>query len=138
MTKLLQVTLLAGILFCCGITGAIVVTGGAGLASGSIVMWDGTSCPSGFDEVTALRGRYPVGTPASGTFGAQIGTALTDTENRPTGQHNHTVPMKESGGGAELNADQGNGVIVGSATTADGFVAGTNGPYRQILFCKKP
>lgn len=48
------------------------------------------SCPSGWTEYTTGRGRYFVGLVASGTNEGTSGTALTDQENRPTGQHNHT------------------------------------------------
>lgn len=51
---------------------------------------DGT-CPTGWVEDTTMRGRYPVGLPLSGTNAGTIGTALTDLENRATGQHLHSV-----------------------------------------------
>jgi len=48
------------------------------------------TCPGGWAEETTLRGRYVVGLVSGGTNGATVGTALTNTENRATGQHNHT------------------------------------------------
>lgn len=59
-------------------------------APGQIVAF-ATACPSGWTEYTAGRGRYIVGTPASGTNAATVGTALTDQENRSVGSHTHTV-----------------------------------------------
>lgn len=50
-----------------------------------------TSCPSGYAEYVATRGRALVGRPAAGTLGGTIGTALTDQENRATGQHTHVA-----------------------------------------------
>lgn len=47
------------------------------------------SCPAGFAEYTTARGRYVVGTPASGTVEAIVGTALADLESRAVGQHTH-------------------------------------------------
>lgn len=50
-----------------------------------------TSCPAGYTEYTAMRGRYAVGVPLSGTLNGTAGTALTNTENRATGTHTHTA-----------------------------------------------
>jgi len=48
------------------------------------------SCPGGYTEVTTARGRYVVGTPGGGTNAGTAGSALTNTENRAIGTHNHT------------------------------------------------
>ena len=48
------------------------------------------SCPSGWSEYTEARGRYIVGLPSGGTKEGTAGTALSNAENRPVGQHNHT------------------------------------------------
>ena len=47
------------------------------------------ACPTGWSEYTTLRGRYPVGVPSGGTLEATVGTALSNSENRPSGQHTH-------------------------------------------------
>src|SRR5437870_11076102 len=60
-----------------------------GWPTGAIIMIDSGTCPTGFTEVTALRGRYAVGVPSGGTMAATVGTALTSTENRPAGAHTH-------------------------------------------------
>jgi hypothetical protein len=49
------------------------------------------SCPSGWTEFTAGRGRYIVGLPNGGTNAAIVGTALANLENRSVGQHTHSV-----------------------------------------------
>lgn len=82
-----------------GVTGTVLLNDGAGGLSWvgvgvptGITAWsvNGT-CPSGWSEVTSARGRYPVGLVEGGTLAATVGTALTDTENRAVGTHNHTL-----------------------------------------------
>jgi hypothetical protein len=48
------------------------------------------SCPGGYAEVTAARGRYVAGTPGGGTNALTAGTALTNVESRAVGTHNHS------------------------------------------------
>lgn len=48
------------------------------------------SCPSGWSEYTSARGRYIVGLPSGGTKEGTQGTALSNVQNRPVGQHNHS------------------------------------------------
>ena len=61
----------------------------SGVPSGLIAYMAG-SCPSGWTEYTAARGRYVVGVPSGGTVAGTQGTALTNQENRAVGQHTHT------------------------------------------------
>ncbi|MBI5151721.1 MAG: LamG domain-containing protein, partial [Candidatus Pacebacteria bacterium] len=113
-----------------------------------------STCPAGWTEYTAARGRYIVGTPASGTIGATVGTALSNTENRPVGQHNHgitdpghTHSINTSGaaGGANGGLAQGgpytynaiNSSTTGVTINNEGSVAGTNAPYIQLTYCSK-
>jgi hypothetical protein len=63
---------------------------GSGVVSGTIAFFNISNCPDTWTEYTALRGRVPVGLVASGTLEASVGTALTNTENRAVGQHNHS------------------------------------------------
>jgi hypothetical protein len=52
------------------------------------------SCPTGWSEYTAARGRTVVGTPLSGTSAGTVGTALTDLGTRTINQvasHVHSV-----------------------------------------------
>ena len=81
------------------------ITAGS-LPSGLIAFWNG-ACPSGWTEVTAARGRIIVGTPASGTDAATVGTALTDAQDKSTTPTftgaafsdviNHTHPVTDPG-----------------------------------------
>ncbi len=74
-----------------GTTQTTAVSATAGLAQGAIIFYDGTSCPTGYAEVTGARGRYIVGLPAAGTLAGTAGTALSNIEDRPVGQHLHSV-----------------------------------------------
>jgi hypothetical protein len=59
----------------------VTIAGGGGVASGSILLIDAGSCPTGFTEVTAARGRFVVGTPNGGTVAGTAGSAMTDLQN---------------------------------------------------------
>jgi hypothetical protein len=115
------------------------------------------ACPTGWTEYTAARGLYIVGLPSGGTLEGKPAsqTALTDKENRATGQHTHTVTdpghvhaYQQAGGssgskfiaedidfsnGTTNTASSTTGVTVNNA----GTVAGTNAPYVQLLACRK-
>jgi len=101
------------------------------------------SCPSGWTEYTAARGRYIVGTPSGGSATATAGTALTDEENRPIGQHFHAINV----GAGNMNthhADNnvtgglgGGGGSVNNVVTNAGNIADTNMPYIQLFCCSK-
>ena len=127
-----------------------------GVPANAVIFIPATSCPAGYTEYTTLRGRYAVGLPLDGTSAGTAGTALTNTENRAVGQHNHTLTdpshehearVRGSGGTttvAESASDSavGNNTIVASATTgitlaSAGGVAGTPAPYVQLLACQK-
>ena len=54
------------------------------------IMFFVEACPDGWSEYTALRGRYTVGTPSGGDITSAVGTALSNDEDRQTGQHTHT------------------------------------------------
>ena len=55
-----------------------------------LVAYFPSSCPSGWSEYTAVRGRYIVATPSGGDMGDTVGSALTNKQDRAVGQHNHT------------------------------------------------
>ena len=61
----------------------------SGIPSGAVIFVTTTSCPTGFSEYAAARGRYLVGLAADGTSGDTVGAALTAAENRAVGGHNH-------------------------------------------------
>ncbi len=130
--------------------------------AGAVAFFDLAACPAGWTPYTAGEGRYLVGTPAGGTTGAAIGTALSAGENRPVGAHTHGVVdpghTHNAAAGNTINAGnvpfvrfQSNGSAAadsaGTLTTASkttgitiasaGAVAGTPAPYVQLLACKK-
>jgi len=114
------------------------------------------TCPSGWTELSAARGRYLVGTPSGGTVSGTAGTALTDLENRAVGQHMHTysetshshtqqkpvlsaVDAQSASNVIRRYTTTGNVVAQTSGITINstGTVAGTNAPYMQLLLCQK-
>lgn len=121
--------------------------------SGAVMFFDLASCPPAWTALPAAQGRYLVGLPASGTLGAQVGTALSDQEDRPVGLHDHTIndpghshsydkPVLTSTGSGSSKAgivfDQQTGIsTTGITVNPAGTVPGTNAPYIQLLVCKK-
>jgi len=73
------------------LTSASVASGDALIKTGDIIFSTTGACRTGFSEYTALRGRYVVGLPSGGTNEGTAGTALTNLESRPAGQHSHGV-----------------------------------------------
>jgi len=65
--------------------------------SGAVMFFNLAACPTGWSDATAARGRYLVGLPANGTIAGSVGTALSDQENRPVGQHTHTTVASATG-----------------------------------------
>ena len=82
-----------------GTNGQVLGTDGSGNTSwqnapvpaGAVMYFNLAGCPAGWSELTAGQGRYAVGRPSGGTLGATVGTALSNQENRATGQHLHAV-----------------------------------------------
>lgn len=126
--------------------------------AGGVMFFNLASCPSGWTELTTGRGRYIVGRPSGGTLAGTAGTALTNLENRPVGQHNHPITdpghthtteigigVTDDINGLGLDLAQQAGELFfdsDSATTGitvnnAGSVAGTNAPYLQLLVCQK-
>ena len=128
--------------------------------AGAVMYFDLASCPTGWSDFDAGRGRYLVGVPAGGTPGATVGTALSNQENRPTGQHTHSVNdpghVHAVGCDTEQLANQGNTIggtrmfggtnsgsensdvaFTGITINAAGAVPGTNAPYLQLVACRK-
>lgn len=135
--------------------GSTQTAAASGETSGQIAFF-AAACPSGWTEYTALRGRYPVGNPLSGTLAGTSGTALSDLESRAVGQHNHAItdPGHSHGynfllGGSEGPYSAGSpnhrnqtAQTTGSSATGisinnSGSVAGTNAPYIQLTACQK-
>ena len=130
--------------------------GGAGVPAGFVGFFNLSACPTGWSELTAAKGRYLVGLPSGGTLAGTKGTALSNLEDRPVGQHNHTVNDPGHGhsisvGGCPGGSDQPRsdcGVstwksaevsssVTGITINNSGFVPGTNAPYLQLLVCQK-
>ncbi len=132
------------------LTAATTATTQSGTPAGMISFFASNSCPSGWNDVSsAWRGRYVV--IASQGYGSQVGTALTDGENRPTGDHGHGSPVSFFGGACPTNptgncvrwADAGAGRgprSVGGAQAlnqGETIVQGTNAPYVTLKACAK-
>ena len=67
--------------------------------SGTIIFYNGSTCPTGWSEVTAARGRTIVGlTGSAGTLGGTVGTPLVDMGNR---SHNHSVNIGSFDSGSD-------------------------------------
>ncbi|MHC4862890.1 MAG: hypothetical protein ACYTEX_02320 [Planctomycetota bacterium] len=124
------------------------------IPSGAVMFFNLPSCPSGWSELTAARGRYVVGKPSGGTLAGTQGTALIDLENRAVGQHNHSITdpghSHELASHGNMNCGSGcshlwvyaGGYYTQSSTTGitidnEGSVAGTNAPYIQLCACQK-
>ncbi|MCX7616025.1 MAG: hypothetical protein N2Z68_01390 [Patescibacteria group bacterium] len=123
--------------------------------SGSVAFFNLSACPSGWSELTSARGRYIVSLPAGGTLAATVGTALSNQENRPVGQHTHTISDPGHGHGTYFyyQTTMGYGCCgnpthsftpnytdvsyTGISVNATGTVVGTNAPYIQLLVCQK-
>jgi hypothetical protein len=131
-----------------------------GEPSGAVGFFATSSCPAGYSQYEPARGRYPVGMPAGGQLGAQVGTALSPQENRPVGRHDHTITDPGHGhtvgarqpvntGNVASQTVQGNAssvvdntIATSTATTGitvnpAGEVDGTNAPYIELLACKR-
>ncbi|MES2285682.1 MAG: hypothetical protein V4547_08340 [Bacteroidota bacterium] len=142
----------------------ILINGGQSvnntIPSGTVVYVNLAACPTGWTELIAAQGRYIVGLTSGGTLAATSGTALSDIESRPVGQHSHTITdpghnhlsgdfsyvfngtFDWNFGGASPNVRNVSGVPVSTSTTGitinnSGLVAGTNAPYIQLKVCQK-
>ena len=67
------------------------LVGGDSTPSGTIAYFDLTTCPAGWSEVPAAKGRYLVGTQNSANKNLTVGQPLGDGENRAIGLHSHGV-----------------------------------------------
>lgn len=128
----------------------------ASVPSNAVMFFNATSCPSGWNALTSAEGRYIVGLPSGGTLASTQGSALSNLENRPVGQHSHSI--SDSGHlhaiydnqTGNCNAVQsmnlrgcGNSTsnsfpkTTGISINNTGNVVGTNAPYIQLLVCQK-
>lgn len=131
-----------------------LISTSSGIPSGMVAPFAVSSCPTGWAEYTAMRGRYVVGLVSGGALEGTAGTVLTNQENRAVGQHSHTItdpghthtqsffgtgPMSIYGSGIDFNnaTISGGSAVTGISVNNSGSVAGTNAPYIQLLMCKK-
>jgi hypothetical protein len=137
------------------------------LPSEGIVYYNGTTCPAGYTEVTAARGRILVSQPTG--IGTTVRTALTDlgtitissiSDHLHTftgsadsaGGHTHTFPTDTAAGtdpnyaltgqtpsGAVINQSAGahSHSMTGSVGSAGVGSVDVTMPYIQYLVCKK-
>jgi hypothetical protein len=123
--------------------------------AGAVTFFDLPDCPAGWTEFTEARGRYVVGLPEGGNLRGTSGTALTNEESRPVGQHNHsgeynhthpiTVITTPTGATFGVQWTFGGSAFVQSGGTSGGVlqianagsVGGTNAPYVQLRACRK-
>ena len=89
-------------------------------------------------------GRYVVGVPRDGTVEAVVGLSLDDKENRPAGQHEHTINrynFSDRTGEPQMQFRSPGGglVVVGTekSQSGDGLKPGTNAPYVQLYACER-
>lgn len=137
---------------------------GPPVPSGAILFFDLASCPSGWTHYSAGNGRYVVMSPSS--IAAQVGSALSNQENRTVGYHTHSVHDPGHGhsvgitwvplthpthswfydivafnggfsGGAWGGSLTANNSGTGISIYPAGSVGGTNAPYIQLLGCRK-
>ena len=114
--------------------------GGVVIALNIVVHTTATTAPSGWTEYTAGRGRVIVGTPASGTMGGTVGTALTNlqdpTHNHQGTVHNHdltttsTSPAAGNAGSGLANNSTYTTTLAGIGVTGS---TAANTPYVQLL-----
>lgn len=74
---------------------------GTSVPSGTIAYQSG-SCPTGWTEVIAARGRMIVGLPSGGTSAGTVGTALTDLQDKT---HTHSVTATGAVGSIAASSD---------------------------------
>lgn len=139
--------------------------GPALIPSGAVVPFNLASCPSGWTELTAARGRVVTGLPLSGTLAGTLGTALGNLAERnistvvahthttdSQGAHTHTSQAFEAvGSGAwehqatYTNKTGNNPNPATSSAGAHTHTAQSTGsasvavtmPYIQLLMCQK-
>jgi hypothetical protein len=128
----------------------------SGVPAGFVGFFNLSSCPSGWSELTGAQGRYVVGKPSGGTLNATVGTALSNTENRPVGSHTHAITdpghthtyvnrssdnwVPTAGLAPVEFLDRTNNTgssATGISVVPSGDIAGTNAPYIQFLVCQK-
>jgi len=141
IVKILQVVRWVGTV----LAAAMFSTALADAPSGMVVAFDGASCPQGWSELVAARGRS--------IMGAGQGTGLTNrTVGETVGAETHTLnvaemPSHNHGLYTFANSSQGDGAFFwGTASNTQGVSTSTAGggqahgimqPYIVLLLCQK-
>jgi len=122
-------------------TGVVAAPAGPDLSpAGMVAFFSGvSSCPTGWVESTAAQGRMLVGTTTEANIGANVGTALTDLEDRA---HAHSftatiniIPKSITiGGGSTTSAVASGDHSLGAQSTGN---ASTNLPFVQFIACAR-
>lgn len=105
----------------------------------SVVAFNQEFCPTGWRAFESGRGRYIVGLNKDGELAKQIGSSLSDKEDRAAGAHTHNY-LDATVGGDVGNMTVGNNSSrpdVPRITAENEAPKGTNAPYIQLLLCEK-
>lgn len=108
----------------------------------TIAYFNQRSCPTGWLEIDAAKGRYIVALTPGGSLGATQGQKLTDLENRATGAHSHSSAAVTPKDVISVRLDPGallgrNDFTISTVQVDGGAVPGTNAPYVQFMACEK-
>ena len=109
----------------------------------TVVHFNLQQCPNGWGDVEAARGRYIVGLRSDGQLAFTVGEALSNGENRATGEHTHLItgpiyPFLASGTGVATGPGYTTGGVVSRTNGVEGGAkGGTNAPYIQFVTCVK-
>lgn len=134
-------------------TAGHATTAGDGIPSGAIILWTGSSCPSGYTRLSAYDGMFPRGAASYGTTSGSDTHSHTNSVSTHSG-HGHTysgstglVTGKEGspfpndadgGGGDHKHTLSGTTDSGGSHSHTVTINNGTNVPsYFEVLFCIK-
>jgi len=114
-----------------------------GETAGLIAAFSG-SCPSGWTEYTAARGRTIVGTPSGGTDEGTVGTALTDLGTRTITDvpaHTHDIKWRTGSYGSDVATTFYSGAKytweTGPIETVGSASVDVTMPYIQLTYCEK-
>jgi len=142
------------------ITGVPDAVVSGGVPSGTVIFYNGETCPDGYSELLGAQGRYLVGRTPGGTLGAAVGTELADQEDRATGKHTHDVNdpghqhglrmVHQSGNtysgtwtatpeprAETWTSDQTSDAYTDISIVEAGTTEGTSAPYLQLTICER-
>ncbi|EOY4907151.1 hypothetical protein ACP54H_000296 [Vibrio alginolyticus] len=113
--------------------------------AGAVVAFNDKVCPSGWRVMESAKGRYIVGVNSPENILATVGNALSDFENRPTGNHTHNLVAQQRvranytpGGRGDIDwYEHTYSTTNPNPQKGMTFVDGTNAPYIQLLVCEK-